>query len=234
MTTDLDSRQFHTRRRLLEAAGEVFAERGFRAATIRDICKRADANIAAVNYHFGDKDGLYAAVLTFAHRSAVEEFPIDAAPGSSAEQRLFHFVHAMLRRMLNTGRPAWHGKLMAREMVEPTAALDLLVKDSIRPQSLLLEGIVRELLGPDVDADRVHKASFSVVGQCVFYRHCKEMLHRLSPQFDAAGSAHIEALARHIAEFSIAGIAAIRNSPSRVLESFGNSVSKRTNGKNKP
>ena len=52
-----------TRDKLIEAAGSVFAERGYRAATIREICRRAGANVAAVNYTFGDKMGLYTEVL---------------------------------------------------------------------------------------------------------------------------------------------------------------------------
>ena len=63
------------RERLLEAAGEVFAERGFRDATVREICKRADMNQAAINYYFGDKKGIYEAVLRYAHRHAVEKHP---------------------------------------------------------------------------------------------------------------------------------------------------------------
>ena len=60
-----------TRRRLLDAAGEVFAEKGFAKATVREICQKAEANIAAVNYHFGDKEKLYAAVLPTASRPGI-------------------------------------------------------------------------------------------------------------------------------------------------------------------
>ena len=64
-----------TRRQLLEAAGAVFAEVGFRDATVREICKRAGANVAAVNYHFGDKETLYLEVLRYTHARALEKYP---------------------------------------------------------------------------------------------------------------------------------------------------------------
>src|ERR1700676_2168363 len=59
-----------TRDKLIEAAGYVFAERGYRAATIREISRRAGANVAAVNYTFGDKMGLYTEVLRHSVRAA--------------------------------------------------------------------------------------------------------------------------------------------------------------------
>src|SRR6266850_7915162 len=64
-----------TEKRLLEAAGEIFAEHGYRAATVRQICEKARANIAAVNYHFGDKEGLYRAALRSVHRASAEKYP---------------------------------------------------------------------------------------------------------------------------------------------------------------
>ena len=76
-----DSASTETQQRLLEAAGEVFAEQGFRNATVREICQRARANLAAVNYHFGDKEGLYLAVIEYAQISRPGE--ISPNPGRS-------------------------------------------------------------------------------------------------------------------------------------------------------
>src|SRR5882724_7570525 len=90
-----------TEQRLLESAGEVFAEKGFRAATIRDIIQRAGANIAAVNYHFGDKERLYAAVFRYARKCCEEQFPIGAAAGASPRERLHAYVLSMVLRLLD-------------------------------------------------------------------------------------------------------------------------------------
>jgi AcrR family transcriptional regulator len=196
-----------TRDRLLEAAGEAFAEHGFRAATVRDICDRAGANVAAVNYYFGDKEKLYEEVLRFAHRRGAEKFPTTGTPGASPEEQLSQYIHAFLRRILDTGRPTWPGRLMAREMVEPTAALDRIVSESIGPQSKELEQIVRSLLGK-ADESAVQYIMLSIVGQCVFYRHCEPVIIRLMPGW-TAGPAEIERLADHVTRFSLAAIQAL-------------------------
>ncbi len=127
-----DSPADDTRSRLLEAAGEVFAERGFHNATIREICLKARANIAAVNYHFRDKEGLYRAVLDFTAGCALAKYPIGGGAGAEvpARERLALFIRTYLSRLLDEGRPAWHGKLIAREMMEPTPALGLCLRAS--------------------------------------------------------------------------------------------------------
>ena len=71
-----------TKARLLEAAGEEFAEKGFELARVRAICERAGANLAAVNYHFGDKEQLYVEVLREAHRCGLEP---DGSPSAESD-----------------------------------------------------------------------------------------------------------------------------------------------------
>src|SRR5271156_5540224 len=119
-----------TRHQLLGAAGEVFAEFGFRDATVREICRRAGANIAAINYHFGDKETLYTEVLRYSHGKALEKYPplLGVAADAPAEKKLRAFVNSLLLRIFDTGPTAWHGKLMSREMIEPSAALDSLIE----------------------------------------------------------------------------------------------------------
>jgi len=202
-----------TRQRLLEIAGEVFADQGFRAATIRDICARAGANVAAVNYHFGDKERLYRDVLEYAHAMAIRRYPPDlgTTPGAPPEERLAAFVRAFLLRLLDDGVPAWLGKLMAREMVEPTGALDDLVERNLRPMFTRLVGIVGELAGKDADPEFVRLCAQSVVGQCVFYRHAQECLLRLGDDAET-GVGRAERVADHVARFSLAAIRGAKGS----------------------
>ncbi len=199
--------QAKTRAQLLEAAAEVFAAHGFHTATVRDICLRAGANIAAVHYHFGDKHALYTEVFQHAFQHALEKYPpnLGVVDGAPAAERLAAFVRAFLLRIFAKGPVAWHGKLMAREMIEPTAALDALVREQIRPMSQQLSGIVRELLGRGADEDLVRRSGMSVVSQCLFYHHCRPVITRLFPK-QSFEEADINVLAAHITNFSLAAL----------------------------
>src|SRR5918994_361428 len=192
-----------TEKRLLEAAGEIFAEYGYRAATVRQICEKAGANIAAVNYHFGDKEGLYMAVLRSVPDAHAEKFPADRGlpPGASAEQRLAAYIESLLNRVFDEGRPGWHTKIMAREMIEPTRAFDTLVADVALPVHRELASIVRELLASKATEDAVRLCTLSILSQCVYYHHARSVLSRLYPQQEY-GSQDIAQLADHITRFS--------------------------------
>lgn len=214
LVTTEDAGQLATRQHLLEAAGEVFAELGYRAATVREICERAGANIAAVNYHFGDKEQLYRAVLQETYQTALKKYPADygLAADATAEERLRAFVRSLLLRIFSDGPSARHGKLMAREMMEPTGALDAIVREDIRPMSSLLVSIVSELLGSGVDDETKRLCANSVVSQAVFYHHCRPVVVRIFPdlKFDRAG---IERLTEHITAFSLAAIKNLGGKP---------------------
>ena len=197
--------QLVTRHRLLEAAGEVFAEKGFRGATIREICQRADANVAAVNYHFGDKERLYAAAVQYAHTCAAGDIvdvtravPADATP----RQRLLVFIRTMLAGILDPGKPAWHGKLVAREMAEPTRVLQQIAEQGVKPRVRLLSEIVRSVIGADALDSVVHRCVRSIVGQVLFYHFARPMLIRVFPD----DRMDVDVLAEHIASFSLGGL----------------------------
>jgi AcrR family transcriptional regulator len=196
-----------TEKRLLEAAGEIFAEHGYRAATVRQICERAGANIAAVNYHFGDKEGLYRAVLRSVPDAHAEKYPssIGLNPAATAEQKLRAYIESLLHRVFDAGRPGWHTKIIAREMSEPTRALDTLLEEVARPLHQELASIIRELLNAAASDEAVRLCTLSVMSQCVYYHHARSVIRRLYPeqQYDPED---ITRLADHITKFSLGAL----------------------------
>jgi TetR/AcrR family transcriptional regulator, regulator of cefoperazone and chloramphenicol sensitivity len=194
---------------LLDAAGEIFARDGFDRATVRDICQAAGANIAAVNYHFRNKEGLYTAVLQHGLARSLMMHPPDqgVSPAASPERRLEVFVHSFLQRLLISDAQGHYSRLMVREMSEPTAAMDTVVKEHIRPLSSRLVGIVREVLGSEASQEMVMQHAMSIVGQCVFYRHAERVIGKLWPKQKHTPAA-IARLAMHITQFSLAGMLA--------------------------
>ena len=196
-----------TQKRLLEAAGEVFAEHGFRDATIREICRRADANVAAVSYHFGDKRELYVATLKYAHNcaGALTQHRLDDQ-GLPPEERLRRYVRNFLQRLFASGRPSWHGRLIAREMAEPTA-LSHIVDEEIRPNSEFAGRIITDLVGP-LPPEVLARCVASLVGQILHYHFARAVLKLISPVF-AELDQDLDALAEHITQFSLAGLAEV-------------------------
>ncbi len=195
-----------TRQRLLEVAAEVFAEHGFHNARVRDICARARANVAAVNYHFHDKMSLYEEVLRHAFMAMTRGAParLELAD-TSAALRLRVFVMDMVSQLLSEGRTAMYAKLVAREMVDATAAVTCVIEDGIRPQMHFLMDTVRELLGTEADDQLVRRCASSVIGQCLFYHTARPAVLQL-PLEEKLDPDAVEPIASHIAAFSLAAI----------------------------
>src|SRR5437867_9871166 len=84
-----------TKEHLLEVAGQVFAEKGYEEASVRDICTKAGVNVAAVNYHFGGKEKLYVEAVKRACRRRLEEnAPPPWGPDTPPAVRLRDFIRS--------------------------------------------------------------------------------------------------------------------------------------------
>jgi TetR/AcrR family transcriptional regulator, regulator of cefoperazone and chloramphenicol sensitivity len=203
-----NNRDTETRDRLLKAAERLFAERGFKKVTVRDICRAARANVAAVNYHFGDKLGLYREVMQSAidaMRDTSEEAR-DAGQGQPADEKLRRFIAVFVRRVLTPGNDTVH-KLINREMNDPTPALDLLIEQGIRPRVEYLSGLIAEIVDCAPSDQRVLRCVAGVQSQILSY-----LPNPIAARLGFANKptpGNLADIAEHIAEFSLAGIHAV-------------------------
>jgi AcrR family transcriptional regulator len=198
-----------TRERLLREARTLFAERGFKRVAVREICRAAGANVAAVNYHFRDKLGLYIEVVkeAIAVLRETSEETMRVPSGASPEERIRNYIRVWVRNVIGKGRDSWIHRIMQHEQHDPTPALDMVIDQGIKPRVVYLCGVVAELLGCAPTEDRVLLAVASIHGQC--------LIHLRSPVADRivpgarSEPFDIDALADHITEFSLGGLQAM-------------------------
>jgi len=187
-----------TRARLLKAAAEVFADNGYETSTIRQICARAGANVALVNYYFGDKLELYSEVL----RSSMT--PRRTPPAADPDQALRQIIRSMVERAFETGDQAnLRYRLMLHELVHATAATSRVVDVVMRPLYDRLREIVGAILELPADHEKTRLCVHSVIGQIAHYAHSTPILTALWPAMTMT-PAQREAVAAHVAEFTLA------------------------------
>ena len=197
---------------LLEAACEVFAEKGYRRATIAEICRRGGANIAAVNYYFRNKETLYAQAWRLAFQRSLEAHPPDGGIAATApsEERLRGHILSLMRRIIDPRNHEF--EIVRKEMAQPTGLLAEVMRASIEPVGRALSGIVEQLLGPKASVRQVRLCQMSIMAQCL-HPMMRERFRKLLPLKAGEPSplyAGIEAIAEHVTRFSLAGIREIR------------------------
>jgi TetR/AcrR family transcriptional regulator, regulator of cefoperazone and chloramphenicol sensitivity len=201
-----------TRQLLLEAAGKLFAEKGFDRATGKEICRRAGANAAAVNYHFGGIGGLYTAVIWEAHGRFVTFDAMAAAVADKADARakLRAIFELLVRTLTGPTSTSWVLRVLAREIVAPTQAIQPLLKKEFLPKMRILKGIVGELLGLAEDDPAVARGCLSVMGPCfMLLIGDRRTFRRAFPSVFRFAPASVDALVEHLVEFSLAGLSGI-------------------------
>ncbi len=191
-----------TRSRLIEAASAIFAERGYQSATTREICVQARANAAAVNYHFGDKLGLYKAALKSViarEDSGIEKLALSAMP---AEVALRAFIQAMFDNLGGSDR---YTRLMAHELSDPTPGLALVVNQIIAPRAKLLSEIVARLTAGSSTSLGTRLAVHSIMAQVVHYMHARPVIKLLWPNWQMTPAAR-RRIIDHVTHFSLAAL----------------------------
>ncbi len=198
-----------TRGKLLDAAGQVFAESGFQAATVREICARAGVNAALINYHFGDKLELYTVVLRQSVGASENGIIQNAITSTAPPQEAFReLIQAMLLRVCRGGRPDWQFRLMVHELAQPTPAMSSVIDETMRPIYDRFRELIGMILHLPPDHDTVRLSTHGVVAQVVHYVHARHVVSRLWPEMEL-NPERIAQIASHIADFSLAGLAGI-------------------------
>jgi AcrR family transcriptional regulator len=194
------------REALLNTAGETFAETGYESATVKEITERAGVNVAAVSYYFGDKLGLYTEVLRQCLHNGRLALPPEC-DRLSPEERLTRYILSFMMSLVAVGKPGWCGRLMIRELAQPTPALPQVVEEIIRPNFLLLRDLVKGVVRIPMDEEKINLLTHQVHAQCAHWKIARSVFPYLWPDL-RLDEPEVRRIAAQIASFSIAGIRA--------------------------
>jgi len=199
-----------TPERILHAAYELFAARGFDGATTQEICSLAQANIAAVNYHYGSKENLYRAVWEYGDAQARERWEQSIPSDSSPEQRLRQFIELRVLAVVREDENGWYARLIHREMANPSPLAEELHERFLHPKRRWFQALVREIVGENVSERETRLAGFCIHSPLI---HLNEMRTRPHPQPlppDGGPLADPAALVETIYTFALAGLRELR------------------------
>jgi AcrR family transcriptional regulator len=203
-----------TRKQLLEVAGRLFAEHGYARTTSKEICAVAGTNIAAVNYHFGGKDGLYASVLEEAHARLVSiELVTTATQGNADEgEKLRMLLAQVVGQIAKRDPAAWPLRVLSRELMAPTAMMDRMISNQIQPKLKLVAGMIGAILDVSPNHPAVSRCMVSIIGPCGFL-----LITNPDWQKQVFPSLALEphALVDHMVTFALGGLKAVTASLKR-------------------
>ncbi|MDA8430865.1 MAG: CerR family C-terminal domain-containing protein [Geobacteraceae bacterium] len=195
--------------KLLAVAGDVFIEKGFRDATVAEICSRAEANISAVNYHFGSKEALYQEAWRHSFTESLKTYPLDGGVSETApaEEQLRGQLTAMIRRIADENNKDFF--IAQMEMINPTGLLQEVMKSELIPMRQQTLALVRELLGPEATDEQVHYCETSIISMCVHPIVMQRIAKRIKDKNMPTVIEDITTFADHVVTFALAGINAI-------------------------
>jgi TetR/AcrR family transcriptional regulator, regulator of cefoperazone and chloramphenicol sensitivity len=196
--------------KLLASAGAVFIEKGFRDATVAEICARAEANISAVNYHFGSKEALYQEAWRHSFTESLKAYPMDGGVSETApaEERLRGRLTSLIQRIADEKNKDFF--IAQMEIMNPTGLLQEVMKSELIPMRQQTLALVRELLGPQATEQDVHYCEISIISMCVHPMIMQRIAKRTKDKEMPAIIEDVREFADHVVKFALGGIDAIR------------------------
>ena len=175
-----DSQRGETRQRIIAAASEEFAQRGYANARVRHIVDQAQVNVAAINYHFGGKEGLYRATLAHLTQQRAAPRPAVQRRGRTGRERLERRIFNLLERHLLKSEGAVLGRILAHEAMNPTRNLEDVIAETLRPEIDYLRSLLAEI-APGASQEAITHGAVGVLGQCLLYQFAQPALMRVFP-----------------------------------------------------
>ncbi len=199
-----------SKERILREAEALFAERGFYAVTVREITRAAHCNLAAVNYHFGNKQNLYLEVFRClwkprAKRVVARFERMLAAQRELTLQGIVHAVaEAFIKGPLSDDERLRHHQLMIREMARPTEAFEMVVGEVIGPFQRKLAEMIRPFMAREMGRVALLLHVQSIISMVIHFNFARNPVIRITGmEYDDVFK---DALVKHVVQFSLSGL----------------------------
>ena len=194
-----------TRAQILESAGTLVAANGFAETTSKAIAAHAGVDLASINYHFGNRDGLYRATLVEAHRRLIrlEDLQTIAHQAIPPEDKLRRLLDKIVGHV--AGGPHWSARVLGRELASPSSHIAVLRDEEAPPKLDVVLGILSEITGIPVGKPALMSCLVSVAAPCAMLMIVGENLPSAQ-----RGILHLQPgeLSAHLQRFALAGLKA--------------------------
>jgi AcrR family transcriptional regulator len=190
-----------TRQALIAAGIRLFGRQGFAATSVRQLAQEAGANIAAIAYHFGGKDGLrLACAEEFGRRMGQGAGAVPHGTGggpAAARAELRQIVCNITSYLLGGPGSSEMVPFMLRELAEAGPGVDAVYRSFAEPMHRRLCHLWGQATATDPESEAVRLAVFTLIGQLMYFRVGQPIVARRMG-WDHIGPAEIERVTQRI------------------------------------
>lgn len=198
-----------TRSSLLRAAGKLFARKGFEGTSIREICTEANTNVSAINYYFGDKIGLYKAVIEYGIDLGNELFPPpQRLPDEDIQDFFCRQIETVLKKIKKNSGSKWHQQIIRQEMLLPRKEIAEMIDKKCIEQDYDMFYKTLKLVAPDAADQAVKESTIYLTAILGFHVMLLPHLSGIVSSLDKKNITETKSAAKSIASFIVAGLKA--------------------------